>query len=141
MKEKKEDLDKVGKSEKETSKKVLIADDDNEARAFLKYVLSREDYDVVEVKDGKSLVEAAPKEKPDIIISDIVMPGLSGWRATKKIRELPSLKNTPIIYYSSLLKDFELYDILKPAGPSAFVFKPFQAKEMLGIIKKLLEEK
>ena len=122
-------------SEKRT---IIIADDDPDARRLANVLLGAE-YNVIEVNDGKSLVEKVKKEKPDLIISDIVMPGLSGWRATKKIRENPEMKDIPIIFYSSLLRDYDLYHTLKPSGPSVFLMKPYRTKDMVRTVKEMLE--
>ncbi len=120
-------------------KTILVADDDIEARELLKVLLSA-DYRVVEAKDGVSLVEKAKAVEPDLIITDVVMPGLGGWKAIKKIREVSFLKNIPVIFYSSLLKDRELYHIYKPSGHSIFIYKPYEKQEMLKLIKKMLGE-
>ncbi|MFH1416170.1 MAG: response regulator [Elusimicrobiota bacterium] len=124
---------------KRLKKIILIADDDIEARC-LANVLLKKKYDIVEAEDGKMLVKQAPMINPDLIISDIVMPGLSGWRAVKKIRENPLLQDVPVIFYSSLLKDYELYHILKPGGPSDFIYKPYTSKDMLEKVSKMLKE-
>ena len=120
--------------------KIIIADDDPDARRLANVLLGAE-YNVIEVNDGKALVEKVSKEKPDLIISDIVMPGLSGWRATKKIRENPEMKDIPIIFYSSLLRDYDLYHTLKPAGPSVFIMKPYKTKDMIRTVKEMLNDR
>ena len=119
--------------------KIIIADDDPDARRLANVLLGSE-YNVIEVNDGKALVEKVSKDKPDLIISDIVMPGLSGWRATKKIRENPEMKDIPIIFYSSLLRDYDLYHTLKPSGPSVFMMKPYKTKDMIKTIKEMLND-
>jgi len=126
-------------SQLKSDKKILIADDDEDARRLL-FVLLSSKYDVIQAGDGKSLVEQAETEKPDLIISDVVMPELSGWRAIKLVREKLYMKDTPVIFYSSILKDHELYETLKPSGPCEFIYKPYSPGEMLKKVRELLGE-
>ncbi len=138
------EIDKIEKDnmgiDRNVRKKILIADDDENARILARVLLGNK-YEVSEVNNGQALVDKAEGINPDLIISDIVMPGLSGWRAIGKLRENPLLKYIPIIFYSSLLKDLDLYHALKPPGPSAFLYKPYKTKEMLDLVEKMLKEK
>jgi len=122
-------------------KKVLIAEDTQEIR-FMLTVFLGEKYEVGESSDGEELIEKTRIFKPDLIITDVVMPRLSGWRAVKKIREENSdFENIPVIFISGLVKDRDLYETLKPSGPSAFLLKPFSKDQLMGLISGFIESK
>ena len=117
-------------------KKILIADDEPYIIKLLKLILEK-DYLLEVATTGEELVEKAGAEDYDLIISDVVMPKLSGWKSIKKIREAGN--NVPVIFNSGLVKDMDLYETLRPAGPSRFILKPFKRDELLSAIKELLE--
>jgi CheY-like chemotaxis protein len=116
-------------------KKVLVADDEPYVIKLLIVLLER-DYDVEAATTGEELVRMVEKEDYDLIITDVIMPRMSGWKSIKKIRELGY--DTPVIFNSGLVKDKELYETLKPEGPSRFILKPFKSEELFFQIKELL---
>ena len=123
---------------KATMKKIVVADDDEDVREFLK-ILLKDKYQVTLAKDGLDLIEKVKKEKPDLIICDVIMPGQSGYKSIKRLREKPEFLNLPVIFNSGLVKDKELYETLKPEGPSYFVNKPFAKKVLLDKIEEMLK--
>jgi len=112
-------------------KNILVADDEYDVRELLKLILGR-DYIVDTAKTGEELVEKASRKDYDLIISDVIMPKLSGWKSIKKIRE-KGIK-TPVIFNSGMVKDKELYETLKPPGVSRFILKPFNREKILSAI-------
>jgi CheY-like chemotaxis protein len=120
-------------------KKIVVADDEEEVREFLKNLL-KDKYEVVLAKDGLDLIEKVKKEKPDLIICDVIMPGQSGYKSIKRLREKPEFLNLPVIFASGLVKDKELYETLKPEGPSYFMSKPFTKKALLDKMEEMLKE-
>ena len=129
--EEKEDTSKM--------KKIVVADDDEEVRELLENLLS-DRYQVILARDGLELIEKVEKERPDLIICDVVMPGQSGYKSIKRLREKPEFLNLPVIFDSGVVKDKELYETLKPEGPSYFMRKPFTKKVLLDIIEHMLNK-
>jgi CheY-like chemotaxis protein len=82
----------------EEMKKILVADDDKECCSLLKDFLTELGYDVTVAKDGAELYRLAPQVLPDVIISDLDMPGLSGGTAQALLRNSEKTKNIPIIF-------------------------------------------
>jgi len=117
-------------------KKILIADDEPNIIKLLQLILNKE-FNVDAATTGEELVEKVQQSEYDLIISDVIMPKLSGWKSIKKVRELGF--NTPVIFNSGLVKDKELYETLKPVGPSMFILKPFEKEKLLSAVKQLLE--
>ncbi|MCD6413191.1 MAG: response regulator [Elusimicrobia bacterium] len=121
------------KFEKRELKKILIADDEYAVRVLLKTLLKN--YEICEAKDGIELREKAVEFKPDLIITDVIMPGISAWKAIKELREMSEFKDIPVIFASGYVKDKEIFEMHRPAGPSAFLLKPFKKDELFGILK------
>lgn len=82
------------------NKKILIVEDDENFLSILEKVFSSEGFSVITAKDGESGVSAAEKEKPDLIISDVLLPRLDGPAMAKKIRELKIL--APIMFLTNV---------------------------------------
>ncbi len=116
-------------------KKILVADDEDNIIKLLELILA--DYELDIATSGEELVEKALSgNKYDLIISDVVMPGLSGWKSIKKVRD--NGIDCPVIFNSGLVKDMELYETLKPEGPSEFMLKPFKKAKLLETIKEFI---
>jgi len=120
-------------------RKIVVADDEGEVRELLKNLL-KDRYSVVLATDGLDLIEKVKKEKPDLVVCDVVMPGQSGYKSIKKLRENPEFLNLPVIFNSGLVKDRELYETLKPEGPSYFILKPFPKNVLLDMIEEILNK-
>jgi DNA-binding response OmpR family regulator len=103
--------------------KILIIDDSKSVRNMLDHVLTLNGFDVILAVSGEEGVEKATSEDPDIILMDVMMPGMNGHETTKIIRENPRFKTTPIIFLSA--KD-RVYD--KTAafleGADDYIIKP-----------------
>lgn len=101
--------------------KILIADDEAEIRDVLRLYLEKDGYQVVEAKDGVEAMEKITQEAPDLLILDIMMPGLDGYRVLRNIREN---NNIPVIMLSA--KDTDADKILGlDLGADDYITKPF----------------
>ncbi len=77
-------------------KMILVVDDEEDILFILKSVLSKNGYSVREAYSGEECLEIVKKDKPDLIFMDIMMPGIDGWEAARKIKTNPDTKNIPI---------------------------------------------
>ncbi|MDE6847180.1 MAG: response regulator transcription factor [Lachnospiraceae bacterium] len=101
--------------------KILIADDEAEIRDVLHLYLEKDGYEVVEAADGVEAMEKIKKEQPDLVMLDIMMPGLDGYRVLRNIREN---NNIPVIMLSA--KDTDADKILGlDLGADDYITKPF----------------
>lgn len=101
--------------------KILIADDEAEIRDVLRLYLEKDGYEVTEASDGVEAMEKIRKEQPDLVILDIMMPGLDGYRVLRNIREI---NNIPVIMLSA--KDADADKILGlDLGADDYITKPF----------------
>ncbi|PIU18549.1 MAG: hypothetical protein COT16_01810 [Elusimicrobia bacterium CG08_land_8_20_14_0_20_44_26] len=114
--------------------KILIADDEEAIILLLKVLLRG--YEIEAASSGVELIDKALEFKPDLIITDVIMPGMSGWKAVREIRKCEELQSIPVIFASGYVKDKEIYEMHRPQGPSYFILKPFMKKELFEVIKK-----
>ncbi|MCD6413021.1 MAG: response regulator [Elusimicrobia bacterium] len=122
-------------------KKILLADDEPYIREVIRAMLEEEGkYEIFEAETGAQLIETAKQVVPDLIVADVIMPGLSGYRAVGQMRKDPRLENIPVIFNSASIKDKEMHESLKPKGPSYFLMKPFKYQELIPLVKKILNE-
>lgn len=120
-------------------KKILVADDQFSIAKALSELLTSAGYDVVLASDGDMAVEVALKEKPDLIIMDIMMPKRSGIDAVKAIRMSDELKSAYVIFISAKGQINEEKAALE-AGGNSLIYKPFSPKKMLQEVSKGLNQ-
>jgi DNA-binding response OmpR family regulator len=120
------------------SERILVADDDRVTARFLDSLLREKGYDVAVADDGERALEMAAARRPDLVLSDMVMPYRDGMDLLRTLRADPVLADVPVILLS--LKDRE-EDIVAglEQGADDYVVKPFNARELLARIRKLLD--
>jgi len=109
--------------------KVLIVDDDLTARTTLEAILSVENYTLYLAENGMQALKLAAEVQPDIILLDVIMPGISGFDTCKAIRAMPGLGEIPIVLVTSLDEREARLAGLK-AGADDFLTKPFDHNEL-----------
>lgn len=117
-------------------KKIAIFDDDLDIAEIIKTILERYDYDTKIYSNSKKIKQCLKNFKPDLILLDIFMPGLSGKEIAKKIKPNKETNHIPIIAISGLN---EISNISKKIGADDYLAKPFEMDELLKIVKKYLE--
>ena len=121
------------------SERILIADDSRELRTVLSAQLRKLGFDVQVAVDGQDALDRARSFKPTLVIMDIMMPKLSGLRATKKMREDPDLASTPIILMSQLGEEQDVVEGIQ-AGADEYLVKPFRQAELAARVRILLRK-
>lgn len=119
-------------------KKLLIVDDSPVERHILKEVGVSLGFEVFEAETGELGVEKAIDIRPDLILMDVVMPGMNGFQATRKITTTDSLKGVPVIMCTS---KGQATDKIwgQRQGASAYIVKPVNKDELIAEIKKLMD--
>lgn len=118
---------------------ILIADDIKEIRDLLRMIL-RPKYDVIVARNGEEAWELFNSEKPDIVLSDVVMPRIKGDELCRMIKLQSFAPDTPVVLITGATKDKELADGFwnKAAASDAYVSKPFEPSEILNIVEEIL---
>ena len=114
--------------------KILIADDEAEIRDVLRLYLEQNDYEILEASDGITAVDIFKKEKLDMALLDIMMPGLDGYRVLKKIRET---SNIPVLMISAKMNESDKILGLD-MGADDYITKPFQPMEAVARVRSNL---
>ena len=118
-------------------KKILIIDDAPEIVTILEDLVEAFGYQAVSAPDAEQGLEKLPHEKPDLILLDMMLPGMDGFEFARKVKGEESTKNIPIIGVSVLREEEHKKRALE-AGMEDYVVKPFDPKDLIARVKKLL---
>jgi len=123
----------------EKKRRVLIIDDEVSLRTMIGMFFQEMGFEVLEASSGDHGIQIAEEKSPDIILLDIMMPGMSGVDTLRYLRELPQTRKTPIIMVTAkrMVEDVER---CLEAGANDFVQKPFQMPDLLSKIERILSE-
>ncbi len=116
---------------------VLLVEDDEDSRYFMRLELEHLGYLVIEAEDGEKAVEAATSHRPDIILMDLTLPVLDGITAAAKIRAADGLSKVPVIAVTAH-QETDFREGAKSVGFDAYVTKPIDMKWLSELIKGLL---
>jgi len=117
--------------------KILIIEDHADMRELLAWQIELMGFMPISAKQGREGVEKALNEKPQLIIMDIMMPGMDGWEAAKQIRAHPDIKDTPILAATALFRDSDLKNCMD-AGCNGYIVKPFTFQELQSKVRELI---
>jgi len=117
--------------------KVLVVDDSRTVVHGLRGVLEQDGYHVMEAYDGMTAIELAKAHQPDLILMDVIMPGLNGFQATRKIRKDPTTHSIPIIIISATEQPTEQFWLTK-LGANDFLGKPIIRADLFSKVESQL---
>ena len=117
-------------------KKILVVDDSPTERHVISEQLVRSGYQVITAENGEEGVEKARREKPDLILMDVVMPGLNGYQATRTLTRDETTKHIPIIVCTSKGQETDRIWGLRQ-GALDYLVKPVKAVELLAKIAEI----
>jgi two-component system, cell cycle response regulator len=120
--------------------KVLVIEDHKPFRDILVKVLGLSHYRVIPVELGTAGLEAAEAEKPDIILLDIMMPGMDGYETCRRLRALPGASQTPIVVLTALAGD-EVEAKAREAGADVCLTKPCSIVDLEKVIHEQLQRR
>ncbi|MCS7180863.1 MAG: response regulator [bacterium] len=120
-------------------KKILIIEDDAEERLILGRELRRQGYIVYEAPTGEEGLKIFKEDRPDLVILDVMLPGIDGWEVLKRIKKGPLSRKVPVMMLTGKAEDKDKikgYEI----GADYYVTKPYNVNKLLPVIESLIEE-
>ena len=119
--------------------KLLIVDDEKDLVETLTFRLEANDYEVIKAFDGQDGLDKAKKEKPDLIILDLMLPKMDGYKVCGLLKADARYSKTPIILFTARAQESDK-KMGEDVGANAYITKPFEPQVLLGKIKELLGE-
>jgi two-component system, OmpR family, alkaline phosphatase synthesis response regulator PhoP len=117
-------------------KRILVVDDEKDIAQVVKLRLLANDYEVLTAHDGQAALDTAKKEKPDLIILDIMLPKMDGYKVCGLLKSDARYSKIPIIMFSAKAQA-EDATLGKEVGADAYITKPFEPNALLTKIKEL----
>jgi len=120
------------------SKKLLLADDSVTIQKVIEITFANEDYDLTIVGNGDAALEKARLNPPDLVLADIIMPGINGYELCSEIKKIPELAQTPVLLLAGSFEPFD-EDKARSVGADSWIAKPFESQALIEKVKGLLE--
>ncbi len=120
--------------------RILVVDDESSARGALEVLLRREGFEVRDVHDGETALAECATFRPDLILLDIVMPGIDGFEVCRRIKNTPETRLTPVVLITGLSATEDRINGIN-AGADDFLSKPIDFSELLARTRSLLKLK
>ncbi|MDI6606592.1 MAG: response regulator [Candidatus Omnitrophota bacterium] len=121
------------------AKKILLVDDEAQLVEMVKMRLEANGYQVLSAYDGQGALDKARKERPDLIILDLMLPKIDGYKVCRMLKFDEKYKNIPIILFTARAQEADM-ELGKEVGADAYITKPFDPPSVLKKIKELLQE-
>ena len=121
------------------NEKILIADDEPNIVVSLEYLLQREGYEVHVARDGEAALAAIARERPALVLLDVIMPLKSGFEVCASVRADPALAGTRILMLSAKGRDTDLAKGMA-LGADAYMTKPFATRELVARVAEMLQQ-
>jgi DNA-binding response OmpR family regulator len=119
---------------------VVIADDDLEILTMVRTLLRRRDVKLIEASDGEEAMRLIRENEPDLVVLDVMMPGMSGWEICKTVREEAALAETGVIMLTGIGE--RLNEMTSPLyGANAYLDKPFDLNDLDEAVTQVLSER
>ena len=124
---------------KETGKKLLVIDDSDQIRWFLKHVFNKE-YQILEARNGQDGINVALKEEPDLILCDVMMPVKDGYETCREIKNDPKMAQTPVVMLTAKVESEDVITGIE-AGADDYITKPFDVEILRSKINSLMKKR
>ncbi len=121
-------------SKLEPGQRVLVVDDEPSIRRFLRHILESEGFIVTEARTGEDAVAVARREKPSLVLLDLVLPDIDGFEVLGRLKELPGTRNIPVIILSIIEDDERCFRL----GASDYLPKPIDRERLVDRVAKLI---
>jgi DNA-binding response OmpR family regulator len=116
---------------------VLVADDDDDIRQLVKFRLERAGYEVVDARDGEEALRLAIERRPDLAVLDVMMPKLTGYDVTQRLRASEETKRIPVILLTARVQEADVARGFE-VGADDYIKKPFSPQELRARVQAIL---
>ncbi|MBU4174504.1 MAG: response regulator [Actinobacteria bacterium] len=120
-----------------TKKKIMIVDDNDDVVTTYRVVLERMGYGVVAAHDGRECLEGIAEIKPDLVLLDVRLPGLSGTEVCRSIKETAQTKDIPVVAITASMSG-ETRNRMAEVGADDFLLKPLDVSDLNRVVKRFL---
>ena len=114
-------------------KTVLVVDDEPVLRTIVREILHEEGYAVIEAADGRVMLEIMARERPDLVLMDVMMPGIDGREAYRQLRSRPEHRDVPVVMMSAGVRPIKLDPSI-----AGFMAKPFDVTQLIELVARLI---
>lgn len=118
---------------------ILVVDDEEDIRFVLGQMLKREGYEVLSAGSGEEALEMLKKTRPDLILLDVMMPGLDGWETCARIRSQEDTKDITVAMLTAKTSDEDKIRALESSGADWHISKPIDRAKLIDTVRWLLE--
>jgi CheY-like chemotaxis protein len=118
-------------------KHILVVDDEPSWLKSMSHVLRKEGYQVKAAQSAAEALALLVKFRPDLIVSDLRMPDMNGFDLLDKIRHLPKISATPVVFFSAI-DDYHAKKIARELGAAACLLKPYDENDLVSVLKQYL---
>lgn len=120
------------------SETILVVDDESRIARILEFNLSKQGYRVLTASDGAAALEAVAAEKPDLVLLDVMMPGMDGFEVCRSLKDDPATETIPVVLLTAKGQEIDR-DTGTACGADAYMTKPFSPRDLLKRIRNLLD--
>ena len=128
----------TAKAEKDT-KRILVVDDEEDIVKLVKMYLEYHHYEVITAKDGQEGLEKVKTEKPDLIVLDLMLPKMNGYKVCGLLKKDTRYAKIPVVMFTAKAQEKDV-KLGQEVGADAYITKPFEPEVLLAKIKELLKE-
>jgi two-component system, OmpR family, alkaline phosphatase synthesis response regulator PhoP len=120
------------------AKQILAVDDEQNIRRLLEVNLQRAGYQVTTAWDGQDALEKVGRQRPDMVVLDVMMPRIDGFEVLRRLKADPSTAEIPVLMLTAKAQDADIFHGLR-AGADFYLTKPFNPSELLMWVKRILD--
>ncbi len=123
-----------------TQKTILLVDDGDSTRLLQKMLLEKQGYQIIEAENGFHALNQMQQTRPDLIISDVLMPEMDGFELCRAIKANPMTRKIPFVFYSAYFKDTQDIELAEELHASCYLIKPMDGDEFVVTVQRVLQQ-
>jgi len=120
-----------------SKKTILIVEDEEDIQELIQFNLKKEGYSIISAYDGEKAIDLAHKEKPNLVLLDLMLPGLDGLEVCRNLKQNNSTRNIPVIMLTAKTEDMDMVTGLE-LGADDYITKPFSPRILIARIRAVL---